>query len=372
MLAALALPSLAGAQAPPHGPPVPVPVPVPATPDESPPAAPEPEADTPSTSAPSKPVVVPVKPEPDLNALCKLDPEACPMLDTKPTPPVELSGQLDSVRSVRGDVGSKVSERFVMPSGYSEVGAELAFVTSDAVVTPKSLGFGDLALFRPSARRSFGDRVELSLGTSLLVKQPTGGHDWIWQGMSLGAVVEPWDGYAFTLGAQGGPLLGGAGSVWSAAPGLAAKWSLDRDARVLLSLSDDFTALDGRGRLGAGAWLDEIVLGGEAQLGHRDAAAWVGVDYAVPIAKHGNQPLSPTPLALHPAVRLDLQVGGVLRVGDNHDWDLFAYYAWVDRGASDRPATLLPVVDGGFDQQQVVLGIQHRFGHHRSGAYLED
>jgi hypothetical protein len=324
------------------------------------------------TPPPAATAVVPGKPEPSLDDICKIDPKACPTLDKNPGPSIELNGPIaaaPAVRAVRGDVGSKVSERFVMPAGYTELGGELALITSDAVVTKEKLGFGDLALFRPSARRSFGDRVELSLGSSLLAKQPTGGHEWIWQGLSLGALVEPWDGYGFTLSAGGGPLLGGAGSVWSAAPGVAAKWSLDRDARVLLSLSDDLTALDGRGKLGARSWLDEVALGGEVQLGHREAAAWLGVDYAVPVAKHGEQPLSPTPLALRPAVRLDLQVGGVVRVGDNDDWDLFAYYAWIDRGALAHPATLLPVLDGGFDQHQVVLGIHHRFGHHRSGAY---
>jgi hypothetical protein len=54
--------------------------------------------------------------------------------------------------------------------------------------------------------------------------------------------------------------------------------------------------------------------------------------------------------------------GGVLRVGDNRSWDLYAIYSWIDRGEADRPSTMLPIIDGGFDQQQVVLGVQHRFG----------
>ena len=360
IILSLALSSRAAAQ----GQPIDVGAPDPATP----PAAGEPDAATP------EPAVAPAKPDAGLDDLCKLDPTACPKLAGERAPLPVREGALASapaIRSVRGDIGSKVSERFTMPAGYTEVGGELALVTSDAVLTPGKLGFGDLALFRPSARRSFGDRVELSLGTSLLAKQPTGGHDWLWQGVSLGALLEPWDGYAFTLGVQGGPLVGGNGSVWSAAPGFAAKWALDRDARVLLSLANDFTALDGSGQLGARSWLDEVALGGEVQFGHREAAAWVGVDYAVPLAKHGDQPLSPAPLALHPTVRLDLQVGGVVRVGDHDDWDLFAYYAWIDRGTLGHPATLLPVLDGGFDQHQVVLGVHHRFGHHHSGAYEE-
>lgn len=247
-----------------------------------------------------------------------------------------------------------------MPSGYAEVGGELAFVTSGAIVTPKQLAFGDLALFRPSARRSFSDKLELSLGTALLAKEPSGGHDWVWQGVSLGALYEPSPGYALSLGATGGPLLGGNGSFWSAAPGLSRKWRLDRDVRAVLSLSDAFTALDRHGELGVRSWLDEVVLGGEVELGHREAAAWVGVDYAVPVAKHGEQPLAPGVL-LRPTTRLDVEVGGVWSVGEHREWDLFAYYAWIDRGEASRPSTLLPVLDGGFDQHQVVLGVRRRF-----------
>ncbi|HTQ06696.1 MAG TPA: hypothetical protein VMI54_22725 [Polyangiaceae bacterium] len=253
-----------------------------------------------------------------------------------------------------------MSDRFVMPSGYAEVGGELAFVTSGAIVTPSKVAFGDMALFRPSARRSFGDELELSLGTTWLAKEPSGEHAWIWQGASVGAVYEPAPGGAVVLDAAGGPLLHGQGSFWSAAPGLSRKWALDGDTRAVLSLSDDFTALDRRGELGARAWLDELVLGGEVELGHRDFAFWVGADYGVPVAKHGEQPLLPG-VPLRPTTRLDLQVGSVLRVGRHESWDLFAYYAWIDRGEANRPSTLLPIVDGGFDQQQVVLGVRHRF-----------
>lgn len=248
-----------------------------------------------------------------------------------------------------------------MPSGHADIRGELAFITSEAVVTPARLNFGDLALFRPSVRRSFSDKLELSLGTSLLTKEPTSNHDWIWQGASLGAVFEPSPGYAIMLHGQGGPLLAGYGSAWSGALGLGAKWSLDRDTRLLLSLGDQFTALDELGHMAARSWLDEVVLGAEAQYGHREAAMWVGLNYAVPVAKSGNAPNSLPVVALRPTVRLDVQVGFVFRAGKREDWDLFAYYAWLDRGEKGRPETRLPILDGGFDQQQIVIGVGHRF-----------
>jgi len=290
------------------------------------------------------------------------------------SPEIQLENAIASAPAIgyrAVDVGSKVSERFVMPSGYAEVGGELAFITSGAVVTPKKLAFGDLALFRPTARRSFSDKLELSLGTTLLAKEPSGGHDWIWQGASLGALYEPSPGYGLTLGGAAGPLRGGNGSFWSAAPGVTRKWTLDRDARAVLGLSDAFTALDPHGELGARAWLDEVVLSGEVELGHSEGAGWVGVNYAVPVAKHGEQPLAPG-LLLRPTTRLDVEVGGVWRVGEHESWDLFAYYAWIDRGEASRPSTLLPVLDGGFDQQQVVLGVRHRFEPKREAVKMPD
>ncbi len=328
----------------------------------------------PSTAPPSKevpsniaatPTLAPApKPEPSASSLqdiCKLDPSACPTVQINA---VQMTGPLAAAPAVglrHGDIGAKVDKRFVMPSGYAEVRGELAFITSDAIVTPRRLKFGDVALFRPSARRAFGEKVELSFGTTLLAKEPTAMQDWAWQSASLGVTFEPVSGYAVILAGSGGPLLDGLGSVWSAAGGLAAKWSLDRHTRVLLSISDLFTALDEVGRMAAHAWLNEVVFGGEAQIGENNAAAWVSVNYAIPVAKAGDVPNSPTPVALEPTVRMDLQVGGVLRGGKRDDWDLFAYYSWIDRGEMGRPGTLLPVLDGGFDQQQIVLGVGHRF-----------
>lgn len=297
--------------------------------------------------------------EPSRDDVCKLDPQTCPKRANGSNEPRNAPLSI-STHVGRGELGSKTQRTFVLPSGHVEVRGELAFVTSDALVTPEPLRFGDMALFRPSARRSFGDQLELSLSTTLLAKQPSTGRDWLWQGASLAALFEPWAGYAFALDLGGGPQLQGDGAVWTAAPSLAAKWALDRESRVLLSLANRFTTLEGAGQLRPRAWLDELALGAEAQLGDRHGGGWIGVDYAVPLAHGGQLRAATSSVAIDPSVRLDFQVGGVLRVG-NDDWDLFAYYAWIDRGERSRPETLLPVLDGGFDQRQLVVGVSHRF-----------
>ncbi|MEY2932792.1 MAG: hypothetical protein RL033_3541, partial [Pseudomonadota bacterium] len=241
-------------------------------------------------------------------------------------------GTLAQSSTFHGDVGSKRSERFVLPSGSAEVRGELSFLSSDPIVTAEPLRFGDIALFRPSARRSFGDQLELSLGTSLLAKQPGGGDEWLFQGGSLGARFEPWAGYAVALDLSAGPQLGGDGSVWSATPSLAAKWALDREARVLLSLGNSFTALDDDGHLRLRAWLDELLFGTEVQLGDQHGGGWVAVSYGVPLAQAGQVRLGAAATPLDNGVHIDLQVGGVLCVGRHDDWDLFVYHSWIDRG----------------------------------------
>jgi hypothetical protein len=115
------------------------------------------------------------------------------------------------------------------------------------------------------------------------------------------------------------------------------------------------------------------VLGTEAQFGDGDGGGWVAFDYGIPLASAGTLAVAAAaPVAIDPSVRLDVQVGGVVRVGNHDDWHLFAYYSWIDRGERGHPETLLPVLDGGFDQQQIVLGVSHGFVPKRERArYLE-
>src|SRR5512145_850619 len=160
------------------------PAPVPAAPADSKDAVEAPQPAPSETSSMSP--VVPPRATPEQQDICSLDPSACPRVESV----IALQTPIAAAPSIsrhHGDIGSKVGDRLVMPSGYSEVRGELAFVTGEAVIAPKRLKMGDLVLFRPSARRAFGEKVELSLGTTLLAKEPSSNRDWIWQGASLGA-----------------------------------------------------------------------------------------------------------------------------------------------------------------------------------------
>jgi hypothetical protein len=290
--------------------------------------------------------------------ICEIDPAACPKPFGDADRPVHKVTPLLSQASM-GGVSSKAFEQFVMPSGYAEVSGELVLVTAEAALAFGELDLTDLALFNVHGRRSFGDDVELRIGTTLLPKQPSGTSELVWQGALVGATYEIEPGYAVTLTASGGPLLDGAGSFWQATPGFVAKWSLDDDARLLLGVANVFTALDSEVGVSPRAWVEEVSVSSEAQLGKRDGALWLAVGYSVPLASSGDLPGAATTLELDPAVRLSLEVGGALTF--KKTWDLFATYSVVDHGEADNPASMLPILDGGFDQRQIVFGVQHRF-----------
>ena len=81
--------------------------------------------------------------------------------------------------------------------------------------------------------------------------------------------------------------------------------------------------------------------------------AWGGISYAVPVQHSGSDPT--TGLAIDPQPRLDFHAGTVLSLVK--EWDLYADFAVIDRGDAANPATRLPILDGGFDQKQIVFGV---------------
>jgi hypothetical protein len=85
----------------------------------------------------------------------------------------------------------------------------------------------------------------------------------------------------------------------------------------------------------------------------RKWGAWGGITYAVPVQHSGNDPT--TGVAIDPQPRLDFHAGTVLSLVK--EWDLYADFAVIDRGDLANPATRLPILDGGFDQKQIVFGV---------------
>ena len=89
---------------------------------------------------------------------------------------------------------------------------------------------------------------------------------------------------------------------------------------------------------------------------------WLGVDLDVPVDHEADV------MAIDPQVRLGFNAGMVYAVVD--DWDFYVNLAIIDRGETDVPATTLPILDGGFDQQQITFGIIRRFAAPEDTLYM--
>jgi len=86
--------------------------------------------------------------------------------------------------------------------------------------------------------------------------------------------------------------------------------------------------------------------------------ATLGTELALPVAHSAT---------IDPSTRLDLTIGTVYSAV--RDWDLYAELTFRDRGTTMLPATTLPIVDGGFDQRQFVVGITRRFSEERGASH---
>jgi len=108
-------------------------------------------------------------------------------------------------------------------------------------------------------------------------------------------------------------------------------------------------------RLGFG----EVVADGELvfRAPHGEAAMWIGTQLRFPVGALA----SPASVrdTLDPQTRVNFRLGGVLAYID--DWDVFAEFSVTDRGELSAPATTLPLIDGGFDQTTLMLGLTRRF-----------
>jgi hypothetical protein len=269
--------------------------------------------------------------------------------------------------SVEGSSMRGVAEDYlVMPSG-GELAAQMKFITA------KGVEFTDLALFGLSGRWSLFEKLELSANLDLLPKQPSESDEKPWQSVGGGLRSPLGKHVALSLSGGGGHLIAHAG-MWTR-EALALEWKKP--------IKNDWLAFDIQGGVdGLGitapntrdsAYLTEVSATTSALFreptGHW--GAWVGIAYAVPVQHSGSDPT--TGMAIDPQPRLDFHAGTVLSVVK--EWDLFADFAVIDRGDAGNPATRLPILDGGYDQKQIVFGvIRHIEGpaHHTSDASGDD
>jgi hypothetical protein len=242
-----------------------------------------------------------------------------------------------------------VNNWLVMPDDSTELGGEVAFLTAKAGPGSKPLLFTDVGLLRMHARYGFSG-AEFVLGGDFLMKQPSYTDEQLWQSVSAALRLGLGRKFALSLGGSGGPLLGQDGLWGRASAALEGKTAVHETVAFSGALGLTGTRLHADDE----PWLTEANLRGSTIFrAGRFFGMWLGVDLAVPVAHEADL------MPFDPQTRLGFHAGMVYAVVD--DWDFYVDVAVIDRGDADNPATTLPILDGGFDQQQIVFGIIRRF-----------
>jgi hypothetical protein len=323
-----------------------------------------PLAAQPRTATEAEPGAAPAPaPDPDPDPDPDSDPDPDPDSASVPARAhVEPSEDVYSTRVVYvHNPGSKLGGSLALRTGVLELGAELMLLTSGAELAGASIGFTDVGMLRLRARKSLSDELELFAATQLLAKQPSASDAALWQGALLGGQWFFAANYALALRASVGPVLDAGDGYLAISPGLVTKQRVDHHVHFELGLGYGFTALDLVAPGDALFHVHEAIAHAEIQLGDRSGGLFARFAYHLPFASGPSEARSPGRY-LEPSPQLNLQLGAVLVAGPNRDWDIYAACAVVDRGELDDAVTSLPILDGGFDQQQWIFGVLHRFG----------
>lgn len=268
-------------------------------------------------------------------------------------PAVELS---DVIRGGGGSHRGVAQDYLVAPSG-GELSAQMRFLMTEPSLGNEAMKFSDLALFGIGGRWSLFSKLELSLEANFLAKQPSFTDEKPWQSVG-GAIRSPiGKRAALQISAAGGHLIDHEG-MWTK-EALILEWRKPIMEMLQFDLAGGVDGVSLSAPDAPSAFITEVAFSTSAlfRVPNGVWGGWVGLAYAVPVAYRGQDPT--TGMSVDPQPRLDFRIGTVLSLVK--EWDLFAEFAIVDRGDMEDPATRLPILDGGFDQQQVILGVTRHF-----------
>ncbi len=240
----------------------------------------------------------------------------------------------------------------VLPAG-GELTGTMRFVTSQPSLGGEPLRFSDLALFGLSGRWALFSKLELSAGAEFLPKQPSFTNEKPWQSVSAGLRSPISRRVALSISGAGGHLMNHSG-MWTR-EAIAIQWRKPIADVMTFDLAGGMNGVSLSAPRSKGAFLTELSL--TTAVLFREPSAWTGISYALPVTARGEDPT--TGMAVDPQPRLDFRIGTVLSLV--RAWDLYVEYAIVDRGDLGDPATRLPILDGGFDQHQVIFGVTRHF-----------
>jgi hypothetical protein len=258
------------------------------------------------------------------------------------------------VTSGTADWRSMADDWLIIPKGTATLGGDLRFMTAEGGLGEEALRFTDVVLLDVNGRLSLTETSELFASLTLVPKQPSSTGELLWQGTSLGGRVGFAERFAASLRATAGPALAHSGYWATVDAGVEARKSLHGTFRFQGMLGASATALFLEGsperRLGFG----ELVADGELvfRVPTGEAGMWIGTQFRFPVVKTAAPDMDPQ-------TRVNFRIGGVLAYID--DWDIYAEFSVNDRGELREPATRLPVLDGGFDQTFLMMGVTRRF-----------
>lgn len=256
-----------------------------------------------------------------------------------------------------GSMRSKAADWMVMPEDVTTFGGGLAFLTARGKPGEGGLYFTDVVLTSLSMRRAVARRLELHGSATFIPKQTSFMNELLWQSAAFGARIGFGKRYAIDLNSSGGAIAGKNGFWASGGSMVSARKSLHDTFVLEGSMGGSYSTLMEDDRDDA-SWFAEFGIGGQMtfRVPNGMAATWVGTSYNVPVADNSGVSTAGAP-AYDPQTRFDIEVGGVLSYID--DWDIWAVVSVVDRGDALDPATTLPILNGGFDQKQLLFGLTY-------------
>ncbi len=260
-----------------------------------------------------------------------------------------------------GDIRTNVSDWAVGPPGY-DLGGELRLITSDqGLGAEPRLKLSDVAIVRARLRATVSRRIETFGAVDILAKQPSYTDELAIQGATFGLKVAVSPKWALSSSLAGGPTLDRSGYWGSGGTAMIYRSHPDETLSFQTSLGASATAL-GLDDATDNPWLTEATVGGMIMIHAPNGffGTWLGAGLNVPVV-HSD--------VIDPGTRLDLTVGMVYAVVK--EWDIYLEAGIYDRGDKGHPDTQLPILDGGFDQRTIMIGVTRRFdakssGHRRS------
>ena len=249
-----------------------------------------------------------------------------------------------------------MSNDWLIPARGAQLSASLSYLTSDGGVGDAGLAFTDVVFLRLDGHWAIKGKADLSAGLDLLPKQPSFTDELVFEGGHLGARIGIKHWLAADLRVDEGSLMDRTGLYGVARAGLVARHAIARSLALQGHVGGAITPL--RFDAGDTAWFAEVQTQSDVvfRFPEGSGALWFGFGFAFPVAHKGSLPGVG---GLDPRTRADVQIGVVFSLLKK--WDVYAQAAVIDRGDYGAPRTMVPILDGGFDQRQYTFGLVRHF-----------